>query len=452
MERTTDKTKFTAPNPWIWVPTLYFAEGVPYFIVNNISVALFAQMGVPNGQMALFTSLLYLPWTLKPLWSPIVDITLTKRRWIVAMQAVVAISLILLTLTLPHPDTATIEAGNTPMSLFSFTLILFVITAFASATHDIAADGFYMLALDEHKQAAYVGLRSVFYRLSNIFCNSLLVFIAGWLETHGRSIPAAWSYTLAAAAVLFCLLTLWHSRLLPKQIKTDDEKSGDTEKESKHSLAFNFGDVFVSFFKKPHIVFALLFMLLFRLPEAFLLKMVTPFMLGTNGDGIGITLEQYSIIYGMAGVIALLAGGILGGIYASRVGLRKALWLMVAAITLPDIVYLILCIYPTHNLLYLGMAVALEQFGYGFGFTAYMLYLMYFSQGERQTSHYALCTAFMALGMMLPGAMAGYVQESLGYTLFFALVMLLCFMTVVVSKMVQPTIDPEYGKKTEQKD
>ena len=193
-------------------------------------------------------------------------------------------------------------------------------------------------------------------------------------------------------------------------------------------------------------------MLLFRLPEAFLLKMVTPFMLATNGEGIGITLEEYSIIYGLAGVIALLLGGILGGIYASKAGLKKALWLMVAAITLPDVVYLLLCLYPTHNLFYLGICVAVEQFGYGFGFTAYMLYLMYFSRGGMQTSHYALCTAFMALGMMIPGAVAGYVQEAVGYTSFFGIVMLLCLVTFGVSLLIHKTIDSQYGKKTEQND
>ena len=436
----------TPKTPWLWIPTLYFAEGIPYFIVNNISVTMFTQMGVSNGQMALFTSLLYLPWTLKPLWSPFIDIIGTKRRWIVLMQALVAATLVVMTLTLPHPDGAAVASQSTPVSLFTLTLILFVITAFASATHDIAADGFYMLALNDHLQAAYVGLRSVFYRLSNIFCNSLLVFVAGWLQSRGTDIPLSWQYTLGASALLFTALALWHNFSLPTAEKTDAVQ--DSERRTFGSVMRDFGMTFASFFRKPHILTALLFMLLFRLPEAFLLKMVTPFMLGgTETGGIGITLEQYSLIYGMTGVVSLLLGGVLGGLFAAKFGLRKSLWLMAIAITLPDIVYLLLSLYSTTNLLWLSAAVALEQFGYGFGFTAYMLYLMYFSAGERQTSHYALCTAFMALGMMLPGMAAGYVQEAVGYTVFFSIVMIFCVVTLLVTELIRRHVEPEYGKK-----
>ena len=440
-------------NPWLWIPTLYFAEGIPYFIVNNISVTMFTQLGVSNGEMALFTSLLYLPWTLKPLWSPFIDIIGTKRRWIILMQALVAAMLVALTLTLPRPDTQLIGSHATPVSLFSLTLILFVITAFASATHDIAADGFYMLALNEHLQAAYVGLRSVFYRLSNIFCNSLLVFVAGWLQSRGTDIPLSWQYTLGASALLFTLLALWHNFQLPR--KQNDKPADDTatpqqtqDKQTFRRVMHDFGYTFVTFFRKKGILVALLFMLLFRLPEAFLLKMVTPFMLGgADTGGIGITLEQYSLIYGMTGVVSLLLGGVLGGLFAARYGLRNSLRLMALAITLPDAVYLWLSLSPATNMLWLSAAVAVEQFGYGFGFTAYMLYLMYFSTGGRQTSHYALCTAFMALGMMLPGMAAGYVQEAVGYTAFFALVMVFCLVTLLVTELVRRTVNPQYGKK-----
>jgi PAT family beta-lactamase induction signal transducer AmpG len=433
-------------NPWLWIPTLYFAEGIPYFIVNNISVTMFTQMGVSNGEMALFTSLLYLPWTLKPLWSPFIDIIGTKRRWIVLMQALVAATLVVMTLTLPHPDSTLVASQSTPVSIFTLTLILFVITAFASATHDIAADGFYMLALNNHLQAAYVGLRSVFYRLSNIFCNSLLVFVAGWLQSRGTDIPLSWQYTLGASALLFTALALWHNFSLPKAEKK--EAVNERERQTFGSVMRDFGMTFASFFRKPHILTALLFMLLFRLPEAFLLKMVTPFMLGgTETGGIGITLEQYSLIYGMTGVVSLLLGGVLGGLFAARFGLRKSLWVMALAITLPDIVYLLLSLYSTTSLLWLSVAVAVEQFGYGFGFTAYMLYLMYFSTGERQTSHYALCTAFMALGMMLPGMAAGYVQEAVGYTVFFSIVMIFCVVTLIVTGLIRRHVEPDYGKK-----
>ena len=208
--------KVTTRNPWLWVPTLYFAEGIPYFIVNNISVLMLAKMGVPNGQMALFTSLLYLPWMIKPFWSPFVDIIRTKRWWIIAMQLLMSLAFIMLTLCIPHPSAAEIASGNTPIGLFGVTLILFAITAFASATHDIAADGFYMLALSTKNQAAFVGIRSTFYRLSSIFGQGVLVYIAGYTETHGLgflgieagNIPASWQLTLGVTALIFSLVTL----------------------------------------------------------------------------------------------------------------------------------------------------------------------------------------------------------------------------------------------------
>ena len=201
--------KTNTRSPWLWVPTLYFAEGIPYFLVNNISVMMFAKLGVPNGQMALFTSLLYLPWTIKPLWSPFVDIIKTKRWWIIAMQALMTAAMVLLTVTLPKPDAALIASGQTPMSMFIFTLILFIITAFASATHDIAADGFYMLALTQKNQAAFVGIRSTFYRLSSIFGQGVLVAIAGLIETRSGNIPMSWRMTLMISAILFTVLPVW---------------------------------------------------------------------------------------------------------------------------------------------------------------------------------------------------------------------------------------------------
>ena len=385
---------------------------------------MFTQMGVSNAQMALFTSLLYLPWTIKPLWSPFVDIIRTKRWWVLVMQSMLTVCMVLLTLTLPHPLAEQISEGSVGISVFTITLILFIISAFSSATHDIAADGLYMLALTEHEQAAYIGLRSVFYRLSNVFCNSALVFVAGWIESRGTSVPVAWQITLAVAAAIFTILTLWHLLFLPKtEQPAQSIKAG--------AVLRDVGRTFVEFFRKPHILIALLFILLYRLPEAFLLKMVTPFMLGSaETGGMGITLEQYSIVYGMSGVVFLLLGGVLGGVYASKKGLKHCLWLMAAAITLPDVVYLVLSMTGSVSIWWIAVAIAIEQFGYGFGFTAYMLYLMFFSQGEKQTSHYALCTAFMAIGMMLPGMVAGYLQEAVGYSRFFAVVMCLCIVTL----------------------
>lgn len=434
-------------SPWWWIPTLYFAEGIPYFIVNNISVTMFTKMGVPNGEMALFTSLLYLPWTIKPLWSPFVDIVKTKRWWILAMQILMSACFILLTLSIPHPDAATIAAKGTPVSMFTFTLLLFVVTAFASATHDIAADGFYMLANTEEQQSFFVGIRSTFYRLSSIFGQGVLVYIAGYLEKSTGDIPTSWQITMGITAVMFCAITLYHTWAIPRA-KADAPHIEDDKGGRAAEIMREFGRTWVTFFKKPGVWLAIVFMLLYRLPEAFLLKMVNPFLLdpASNG-GLALDTDVVGIVYGTIGVAALTVGGILGGICASRWGLHKALWPMAACMTLPCATFVYLSMAMPHNLWIISSCVAVEQFGYGFGFTAYMLYMIYVSQGEFATAHYAICTAFMALSMMIPGAFAGYIQEAIGYEHFFWMVILCCLATVLMTLLVKRKIDPEYGKK-----
>ena len=440
-------------SPWAWVPTLYFAEGIPYFIVNNISVLMLAKMGVPNGQMALFTSLLYLPWTIKPFWSPFVDIIKTKRWWIIAMQILMSAAFILLTLCMPHPDAATIESGKTPISMFYITLILFTITAFASATHDIAADGFYMLALTQKNQAAFVGIRSTFYRLSSIFGQGVLVYIAGAIETSTHNIPKSWMITMLVTAVLFSAVTLYHTFFTPKPASDKShlaDADGNVKKSGASQILREFGQSFATFFKKPGLWLAIIFMLLYRLPEAFLIKMCTPFLVAKRDlGGLGLSTEEVGIVYGTIGVLFLTIGGILGGIYASKVGLKKSLWLMAACMTLPCLTFVYLAMGQPTNLTIISIAVAIEQFGYGFGFTAYMLYMIYFSEGEFKTSHYAICTAFMALSMMIPGMFAGYLQEALGYSSFFWMVIVCCIATLVVTFFVDRKINPEYGLKEE---
>ena len=437
------KTKGTL-NPWYWIPTLYFAEGIPYFIVNNISVIMFTNMGMSKGQMAWYTSLLYIPWVIKPLWSPFVDIIKTKRWWIMAMQIIMSAAFALVAFTLPHPSAEVIAAGGTDVSLFTVTLVLFWITAFASATHDIAADGFYMHALDPGDQSLFVGIRSTFYRLSSIFGQGVLVVIAGLLERKTGDIPQAWSVTLLASAVLFATITLWHTFSLPKP-SSDASRLGSGKADAKR-IIMEFGRTFVTFFKKKHVWIAMAFMLLYRLPEAFLVKMMNPFLLDSAAEGgLGLSTETVGVVYGTVGVAALTVGGIVGGIAASKWGLKKALWPMVLSLTLPCLSFVFLAAYQPENLLLISSCVALDQFGYGFGFTAYMLYLIYFSDGEFKTAHYSLCTAFMALSMMLPGMVAGYLQEAIGYVWFFAFVMFCCLVTVAVTLLLK--VDPEYGKK-----
>lgn len=433
-------------SPWGWVPTLYFVEGIPYFIVNNISVLMFTKMGVPNGEMALFTSLLYLPWTIKPFWSPFIDIIKTKRWWIIAMQLIMSALFILLTLSIPYPDAATIASGNTPISLFTLTLVLFIITAFASATHDIAADGFYMLSLTHSEQAGFVGIRSTFYRLASIFGQGVLVAIAGTIELKYNNIPLSWTVTLAVSSVIFTIITLYHIYILPKPAS---DKSVLTNSSAKVKEIFiEFGRTFSTYFTKPGVWLAIVFMLLYRLPEAFLLKMCMPFLVANKGvGGLGLSTAEVGIVYGTIGVIALTIGGILGGVFASRVGLKRSIWWMAGCMTLPCLTFIYLAVYQPDNIVTISSAIAIEQFGYGFGFTAYMLYMMYFSEGEFKTSHYAICTAFMALSMMIPGMFAGYIQEALGYINFFWMVIACCIATVIVTIFVDRKIDSDFGKK-----
>ena len=433
-------------NPWFWIPTLYFAEGIPYFLVNNISVMMFTKMGVPNGQMALFTSLLYLPWTIKPFWSPFVDIIKTKRWWFIAMQILMTAAFVLLTITIPHPSPELIASGQTPISLFTVMLILFIIVAFASATHDIAADGFYMLALTSHEQAAFVGIRSTFYRLSSIFGQGVLLVVAGLLETKTGDIPLAWQLTLLFTSIIFALITLWHIFFTPKP--ASDRSSLGEDAKSVGAILREFGRTFVTYFQKPGIWLAMIFMLVFRLPEAFLIKMINPFLVASNEvGGLGLATEQVGIVYGTIGILFLTIGGILGGWFASKVGLKKSMWWMAACMTLPCLTFVYLSMALPTSLVTISIALAVEQFGYGFGFTAYMLFMIYFSEGEFKTAHYAICTAFMALSMMIPGMFAGYIQEALGYVGFFWMVIACCAATLIITVFARRAVDEDYGKK-----
>ena len=438
-------------HPWAWVPSLYFAEGIPYFIVNVISVTLFKRLGMSNGDLALYTSLLYLPWVIKPLWSPVVDVFKSKRWWILVMQAIITVSFALLALSV-SPD------------VFGLSLVIFYVIAFASATHDIAADGFYMLALGEQEQSLFVGIRSTFYRISSVFGQGVIVVVAGLLEERMGSIPSAWKVTLLLCGALFALLTLWHCRSLPKVERNlagghdSDRKAADAGameakaadempepcvpaggKPAVHRGGWSdMWRVWKTFFMKDGVWLALAFMLLYRLPEALSVKMLTPFLLDPpEAGGLGLSTAQSGLVYGTAGVIALTIGGILGGVYAARKGLRKSMWIMALSLALPCAVYLFLALVQPEQMWIVYACVVLDQFGYGFGFTAYMLYMMKFAEGEFVTSHYAICTAFMALSMMIPGLFAGWMQEALGYVGFFIIVMICCLATVFVTLFVR---------------
>lgn len=604
-------------SPWAWIPTLYFAQGLPYVAVMTISVIMYKRLGISNTDIALYTSWLYLPWVIKPFWSPFIDLLKTKRWWVVTMQMLVGAGLAGIAFTIPAPH------------FFQITLAIFWLVAFSSATHDIAADGFYMLALDTHDQAMYVGIRSTFYRVATIAGQGLLVILAGLLESntgltplslevkagpqyaseialpstdyvtdsnndemHFVATPAvleigtaanpaqvdsvnawvkqqniangfaapetaattqsstaakgqelskfelfikntfgenrertqhqltgnigvikvclsqqpkpgekvvlntvhktgdqsifltqgdriefnadnwnkpayitiqvdpklkeassasfestsgnialAWSITFFVLAGFFIAICLYHKYVLPKPA------SDRAVCEATASNIFKeFFATFVTFFKKKQVWVAVLFMLLYRLPEAQLVKLINPFLLDPKElGGLGLTTGQVGLVYGTIGILGLTIGGIIGGIVAAKGGLRRWLWPMAWSISLTCATFVYLSYYQPDSLFIINLCVFIEQFGYGFGFTAYMLYLIYFSDGEHKTAHYAICTAFMALGMMLPGMAAGWLQELIGYKHFFYWVMICCAATIAVCAFIK--IDPNYGKK-----
>jgi MFS transporter, PAT family, beta-lactamase induction signal transducer AmpG len=417
-------------NPWLWVPSLYFAQGLPYVVVMTVSVIMYKRMGISNTDIALYTSWLYLPWVIKPLWSPFIDMFRTKRFWVVSMQFAVAVSLASVALTIPMPN------------FFQYTLAVFWLMAFSSATHDIAADGFYMLALAQNQQAAFVGVRSTFYRVAMITAQGLLVLLAGQIEqSSGGNISLAWSVTFVVLAGVFGMAFVYHKFVLPFPVS---DKSVHVA--GSGSVLRDFFATFVLFFKKKNISSTLAFLLLYRFAESQLVKLVSPFLLdGREKGGLGLSTSDVGIVYGTVGVIALTFGGLLGGLVASRRGLKAVLWLMVFSIHLPDAAFVYLSQVRPENLVLINLAVAVEQFGYGFGFTAYLLFMIMISEGEHKTAHYAICTGFMALGMMLPGMFSGALQEYLGYKGFFIWVILSTIPGFVVAALV--SIEPEFGKK-----
>ena len=424
---TTTTTAPTSRSPWTWIPTLYFGQGLPYVVVMTLSVVMYKNLQVSNTDIALYTSWLYLPWVIKPLWSPLLEMFSTKRAWIVALQFVVGVALALVALTIPAPK------------FFQLTLAVFWLMAFASASHDIAADGFYMLALRQHQQAAYVGVRSTFYRLANIGGQGGLVYLAGELQERSGSMSLAWSAVFWVLAGLFAALAVYHFFLLPRP-------ASDTARSVQgHPVAEFFG-VFAEFFRKPGILVVLGFLLLYRFPEAQLLKLASPFLLDSpEVGGLGLSTKQVGIAYGTVGLTALTLGGLAGGWVISKIGLKRALWPLILAMHVPNVVFLALALWHPHNLWIVSSALAVEQFGYGLGFTAYLMYMILVADGPHKTAHYAICTGFMALGMMLPGMWSGWLQDHVGYPLFFAWVLVSTVPSFAMAALIR--VPAEFGKK-----
>jgi MFS transporter, PAT family, beta-lactamase induction signal transducer AmpG len=395
-------------NPWFFLPSLYFAEGLPYVLINSVSVILYKRMDIDNASIAFWTSWLYLPWVIKMFWGPFVDVYSTKRTWLLATQATMSLCMFMTAFSL--------RTG----SFFALSLAAFFAGAFVSATYDIATDGYYMLVLSEKEQALFVGLRAGFYRLAMIFGTGFLVYVAGMLEATSKDVPSSWSVVFVIAGAIFGVAALYHRFLLPRPAA--DGRTADRQRESG-----SFTEVIRAYFGQEKVGVMLAFILLYRLGEAMLLKLVSPFLLDNNSaGGLGLSTKQVGIVYGTVGVTCLVLGGILGGWLISRYGFRRCVWPMVIAMHLPDLFFVYMAsAQPGVYLVY--PLVALEQFGYGLGFTVFTVYLMYSAAGQYKTSHYAISTGIMALGMMLPGFASGWLQQAVGYKMFFIIV---CFMTI----------------------
>lgn len=414
----------TQKNPWFWVPSLYLTEGIPYIVIIVVSVIMYKKLGISNSDIGLYTSMLYLPWVIKPMWSPMVDLFGTKRKWFLLMQLLLAMVFIGVGLNVP---------GN---GFFYITLAFFWMGAFASATNDIASDGMYLIALKPDQQSFFVGLRGTFYRIGMITGQGLIVMVAGYLETVTGDNSRAWSWTMIIVGGLMFLLTLVNYFATPAV----EEETTSAKKEA------NFGKVFSTFFSKKNIGISLAFVLLYRLGESQLVKMASPFLLDAKAvGGLEMSTSEVGFLYGTIGVIALLLGGILGGIAINKQGLGKWMIPMALSLNLPNLLYIVLAYFQPDNIIFAGSVVVIEQFGYGFGFAAYMIFLIYLAEGLFKTSHYALATGFMAMGMMLPGMLSGYIQEWLGYTGFFVWVGIAMIPALAIAASVN--YPKEFGKK-----
>ncbi len=408
--------------PWAWVPSLAFADGLPLVAVMAVSLIFYKQMGLSNAAITFYTSWMYLPWILKPVWSPFIDLVKTKRWWILATQLLLGAAFGGVAFTIPTAH------------WLQCTLFFFWVAAFTGASHCVAADGFYLLALDERQQAWYMGIRQVGDRLATIIGQGVLVMVAGNLQVIFRgSISYSWSLTFYGLAGIFILLWLWHSYALPH---ARDDSSRPIVSAS--SILSGCALTFRTFMRKPDIVLALCFIVLFRLPEALLSKVSPLFLIDApHNGGLGLAPQEYGLVQGTVGMIGMILGSIVGGMAVSHQGLRRWLYPMAAAYSLPPIIYIILAYTMPESLAVVSVAVFTEQAGVGFGITAYMMFLIYYNRGEFRTSHYAMASATMTLALMLPGLVAGGMEEALGYSRFFVLTLLAMAVTWAVVARVR---------------
>ncbi len=415
-----------------WVPTLYFAEGIPFFAISLIAGILYKRLGLPNDQIALFTSWLLLPWSLKPLWSPLLEMFKTKKFFVVLLQFLGGVSLAAIALCLPLPR------------FFGYTLALFSVVAFCSSTHDIAADGLYIASLSDKQQAAYAGWQGGFYNVARFFSQGGLIILAGYLEAR-TDVPHAWMAIFVAMGALMVALSLYHARVLP---------SGGAERhsESFHQMAATFGDVVVTFLKKPNIYLLLLFILLYRAGEGQVVRIGPLFLVDKRAmGGLGLTTDQFGTIYGTFGTVAFIVGSVLGGYFTSWLGLRRALLPLICAMNFPNLAYVYLSSVQPTNSLEIAAALSIEMFGYGFGFVGVILLMMQeIAPGKYQTAHYAFANSLMNLGLMIPGTVSGKIQMALGYRNFFIWVLISSIPALLLARFlpIHGSVETAYDTDT----
>jgi MFS transporter, PAT family, beta-lactamase induction signal transducer AmpG len=404
--------------PFAWVPTLYFAEGVPFFAISLIAGILYKRLGLGNDVIALYTKLLLLPWSLKPLWSPLLEMFKTKKYFVVLMQVAGGVSLVVIALALPLPG------------YFLYTICLFAVVAFCSSTHDIAADGLYIASLSPKEQAAYAGWQSGFYSVARVFSQGGLIILAGYLESR-MDVPHAWMPIFAGMGLILMLLGLYHARVLP------------TGGAARHSgslreIAATFWDVLISFLRKPNIWLLLLFILLYRAGEGQVVTIGPLFLVDRrSAGGLGLSTDLFGTIYGTCGTLAFLAGTFLGGYFTSWLGLRKAILPLICAMNFPNMAYVYLSVVRPTNHVAIASAMSVEMFGYGFGFVGVMLLMMQeIAPGKYQTAHYAFANSLMNLGLLIPGAVSGKIQMALGYQKFFVWVLLSSIPALILSRFI----------------
>ena len=412
-------------SPISWVPTLYFAMGMPFVVLNMVCTLMFKGLDVSDAQIAFWTSIIMFPWTLKPLWSPLLEIYKTKKFFVIFTQIATGCIFGLVALALHLPN------------FFAVCIALLAIIAFSGATHDVAADGVYMASLSKDDQARYIGWQGAFYNIAKIAATGGLVYLAGMLiETYTGDVsglsPAAaaaakhngsvmaWTIIMAVIGGIMVVLGLYNAKFVPSEVNNDaEERPGFKE------TMVELGNVFVDLFRKRHILYYIFFIILYRFAEGFVMKIVPLFLKADRADqGLGLSEKEIGLCYGTFGAAAFVIGSILAGYYVAHRGLQKSLFSLCCVFNLPFVAYTLLAVYQPESLVLIGGGIVLEYFGYGFGFVGLTLFMMQqIAPGKHQMAHYAFASGIMNLGVMLPGMLSGYVSDWLGYRHFFIFVL-----------------------------